>query len=314
MSSPAGEVFPSPVGGAPLSVDFAPSVVFVVLYGLLAPLILYRAFSPASRTTLLIATASFALGRVADFSLRTAEAHETGGGVNKEILTYLQTTYAIGFISMGQTLLGLTRCLLVNALKGESARTDEELQQITPRSDGASDRPSTKPDDVPVNPEVAYRSRVLWAGGFILQAHYFAVIGLGAVAGGIYYDAITQSGKAREVQVLRYLAAGMALVLLQLTGLAAIVGAYVDRNVSRRKTLFIVVNILLLSTVAVYRLVVMRFQTDALDSTAPGSLNDSGSKATFYIFHVVPEMLSVVLIFGFNVREMFETGPFGRGR
>lgn len=204
--------------------------------------------------------------RVADFSLRTAEAHEIGGGVNKEILTYLQTTYAIGFISMGQTLLGLTRCLLVNALKGESARTDEELQQITPRSDGASDRPSTKPDDVPVNPEVAYRSRVLWAGGFILQAHYFAVIGLGAVAGGIYYDAITQSGKAREVQVLRcvcclgaytgdgidiktpcrYLAAGMALVLLQLTGLAAIVGAYLDRNVSRRKTLFIVVNILLL--------------------------------------------------------------------
>lgn len=62
---------------------------------------------------------------------------------------------------------------------------------------------------------------------------------------------------------------------------------------------------------SVYRLVVMRFQTDSLTSTAPGSLNDPASKTTFYIFHIVPEWICSVVLLGIDVRERFDTGLFG---
>ena len=57
--------FPTPIGGIPLSVDFAPSVFFAVLYGILSPLVLFRMLDRRSRTVLLIGTAAFAIERSA---------------------------------------------------------------------------------------------------------------------------------------------------------------------------------------------------------------------------------------------------------
>lgn len=56
-------LFPSPIGGAPLSEDFAPSIIFAVIYGMLAPIIIYRITSPKSRTLVLAGTAMFGLQR-----------------------------------------------------------------------------------------------------------------------------------------------------------------------------------------------------------------------------------------------------------
>ena len=55
--------FPAPVGGTVLPDDFAPSVLFAILYALLSPLILYRILGRRSRCTLLIGTMAFAVER-----------------------------------------------------------------------------------------------------------------------------------------------------------------------------------------------------------------------------------------------------------
>lgn len=68
------------------------------------------------------------------------------------------------------------------------------------------------------------------------------------------------------------------------------------------------------SMVAIYRLVVMHNKTISLTSLAPSSLNRSAAKAAFYVFHMLPEWISVALLLGFNIREMFDTGLWGDWR
>jgi hypothetical protein len=55
----------------------------------------------------------------------------------------------------------------------------------------------------------------------------------------------------------------------------------------------------------------MRTSTTSLISTAPGSQNTPGEKAAFYIFHILPEWVSVLLLLLCNVRDIFGTGMFG---
>lgn len=55
--------FPSPVGGSPLALDFAPSILFAVLYASLTPLIIYRVVSPKSRSLILLGPSLMAIGR-----------------------------------------------------------------------------------------------------------------------------------------------------------------------------------------------------------------------------------------------------------
>lgn len=71
---------------------------------------------------------------------------------------------------------------------------------------------------------------------------------------------------------------------------------------------------MLQTVTAIYRLSVMFNKTDSLFSTAPAALNSRGSKALFYIFHILPEWLASALLFGFNIRRTFATGPFGDWR
>lgn len=65
---------------------------------------------------------------------------------------------------------------------------------------------------------------------------------------------------------------------------------------------------------AIYRLIIMYHTTTSLISMSPSSLNTVTAKATFYIFHMIPEWMAVALLLGFNVREMFGTGAFGDWR
>ncbi|EGO25807.1 hypothetical protein SERLADRAFT_388314, partial [Serpula lacrymans var. lacrymans S7.9] len=67
--------FPSPVGGVPFPSDFAPSVLFAVLYGLLVPVMAYRVANKKSRTFLLVGSITFSIERIVLFSLRAVQAH-----------------------------------------------------------------------------------------------------------------------------------------------------------------------------------------------------------------------------------------------
>lgn len=54
--------------------------------------------------------------------------------------------------------------------------------------------------------------------------------------------------------------------------------------------------------------------TTGLSSTAPGTLNSSGAKASFYILHVFPEWLATAILFCVNIRRTYGSGPFGDWR
>lgn len=55
--------FPTPMGGTALPADFAPSIVFAILYGLMVPLLVYRLFERRSRTILIIGSFTFSVER-----------------------------------------------------------------------------------------------------------------------------------------------------------------------------------------------------------------------------------------------------------
>jgi hypothetical protein len=55
--------FPTPVGGTPFPEDFAPSIVFAILYALLIPIMVFRVYDRHSRTTLLIGSVIFGVER-----------------------------------------------------------------------------------------------------------------------------------------------------------------------------------------------------------------------------------------------------------
>ena len=66
----------------------------------------------------------------------------------------------------------------------------------------------------------------------------------------------------------------------------------------------------------IYRLAVMHNHTDAprlsFSSTFPGALNSPGAKACFYIFHMLPELISVAILYiPINARKVFDTGFWG---
>ena len=56
----------------------------------------------------------------------------------------------------------------------------------------------------------------------------------------------------------------------------------------------------------------MHYKIDSL--RAPNPLNSSTAKALFYIFHVLPEWLSICILLSGNVRKTFGTGLFGDWR
>lgn len=47
---------------------------------------------------------------------------------------------------------------------------------------------------------------------------------------------------------------------------------------------------------------------------APDSLNSPGAKACFYIFHVLPEWMSNLILVSVNVRKILGTGVWGDWR
>ena len=55
----------------------------------------------------------------------------------------------------------------------------------------------------------------------------------------------------------------------------------------------------------------LRFTTTALDSTAPGSMNSTTSKAAFYALHAAPEFLAAAILVSLNARRDFGAGLWG---
>lgn len=305
-------LFPSPIGGVPSSIDYAPSVLFACLYGVLVLAGLYRMGHPATRTMVSIGTFIFVVERVAAFALRAKQANAPPEDeINYGVIAYWQITIATGYASLGTNALRVLQSLIVNATMGDSQKSNADIEarsdsvsRSTPSSDAQS-REGALEKDLPV-----MRARIRgWFGLITLLGFVTIVL---AIAGGTnYVQSQGAVGTANLVRTLRYTANGVAFaVILTLQGLS--IWAYSMRRVRAKNAALLMLGIgTLLNVVAIYRIVVSPNNTTSLLSTAPGSLNTTRDKAFFYVFHAAAEFQAAALLLCVDVRRIFGTGPWG---
>ncbi|KAF9462286.1 hypothetical protein BDZ94DRAFT_1166123 [Collybia nuda] len=310
--------FPSPIGGTSFPADFAPSILFAVLYALLVPLMLYRVYDKRSRTTLLIGSVIFGVERVVIFSLRAAQSHNESKRLSKGLLTYMQISFGMGFIGIANDLVNIMRILLVNASYGSetyvqspaSIRKTAQSEDIIPRHH-SGDFEGEPPSGTPDHPRQRFWSRRF---SDFTNLAFFAATVPGIIANSRFSSVLHNPRVAARTMRLRYVSCGVALFLTSILAVAAFWARVKLARASRRGTLVMFGLTFLLSIIAVYRLAVMFHTTTELGSTAPGSLNSPGAKASFYILHVLPEWLATATLFTFNIRRMYGTGLFGDWR
>ncbi|PIL33538.1 hypothetical protein GSI_04161 [Ganoderma sinense ZZ0214-1] len=324
--------FPVPVGGVPYPLDFAPSILFAVLYGLMVPVVVYRMVHPRSRNGVLIGTTVFSIERVVAFGLRAHVAHSASARANEGLETYFQTTYSGGFTSIGGDLMNLLRALLVSstlggdmvtlhsltpplvweaqAAKDKEGKSDVELvvRKAQDDEEGDVDAGSGTPGSELVDqPELRQKIRQ-WCGLASLLS--LAGVIMSIVAGSNYKNAVDGS-HGDLVRSLWYASTVLGVVLLLGMAVTAVFALYKMPRVPRASLLWIILVAILLSIIGVYRMVVISHSTMSLFSTAPGSQNSAGSKAAFYALHVAPEFVSAAILMVLNARRMFGTGPWG---
>ncbi|KAI0359573.1 hypothetical protein OH77DRAFT_1038013 [Trametes cingulata] len=319
MSSDATHEFPSPIGGVPLDIDFAPSILFAVLYGLLIPVAIYRVINPRSRNMVLIGTLIFVAEHSINFSLRAHAAHSPNFRNGKSFEAYLQATLAAGFISIGQDLLTLLRALLVSTTFGQQTAEDGGAAVTT--ADQAAKREDAErgASSEPLNPTLSAGDledqprRRFW---FRQGCGYAAILFLGAVIlsiiAGVNYERTIGSGAHADlVRRLLYISAGVSVALLVLLIAGTLCAMATLSRLPARPPARIVVAALLLTAVGIYRLSILHNSTTSLTSTAPSSQNTTHSKVLFYVFHIAPEWLSAALLLSVNVRRTYKTGMWG---
>lgn len=65
--------------------------------------------------------------------------------------------------------------------------------------------------------------------------------------------------------------------------------------------------------VTIYRFAVLPATTASLTSTSTDSLNTTGDKAAFYVFHAAPELISAGTLMFIDVKKMFGLSLWGVG-
>ncbi|EGO00256.1 hypothetical protein SERLA73DRAFT_160202, partial [Serpula lacrymans var. lacrymans S7.3] len=303
--------FPSPVGGVPFPSDFAPSVLFAVLYGLLLPVAAYRIADKRSRTVLLVGSTVFAIERLVIFSLRAVQAHSSSKRESITIAAYMQVTIGLGFIGIMQDVMNLLRCLLVNSTLGPTNHPD------TPSS--SSDIVGSTSSVWKPSPSTSFhvldgvfqgdqpRRRNFYRRFIDVTKLTFLVATIPGIIGNAHYRGVLDSAStSQEVMRLRYVSTAVALFLILVVVSMTMWAMKTIPRVRTSPALLLLSICALLSSSAIYRLAVMYNTTTSLTSMSQGSLNTPSEKAEFYIFHMLNEWVALALILGLNVRERFD--------
>ncbi|KAI0645175.1 hypothetical protein C8Q79DRAFT_970224 [Trametes meyenii] len=337
MSSNSTHEFPTPVGGAPINVDFVPSILFSALYGLLFPLAVYRVARRKSRNTVLIGTLTFATEHIVLYALRAHVAHSTSARGSKGLETYFQTTLNAGFISIGQDVGVLLRALLVSSTfttpsappvgrepstaspSRPPGRLDLEASDRNEITRSIQEGDSTKhlfpPSTIPVSSETredqpVLRLRIRNLCGIV--AILFLVTVILSIVAGVNYDQALKSGAHADLsRQLMYASTGMAVGLLIVVACGASYAAMTLPRVPKGPAMYLAAVSILLTVVGIYRLSILHNTTTSLLSTGPGSFSSAGAKTTFYVFHAAPEWIAAALMLSVNVRKVFKTGKYG---
>ncbi|KAG9049571.1 hypothetical protein FS837_009909 [Tulasnella sp. UAMH 9824] len=296
MSSQTVRV-PSLVGGVPTKADFAPSIIFAVAYGLSVIPFVRRFLNKDSRTwTLALGTLPFSIERVVVYAIRASQSHDhnLGDTISKGKLVYQQVSFALGFVSFASDAVAFVRATMVNTTLEDPNR-------------GSVDQPDKRR---------LYRRCSELAGWMWLAA---------TVPGIVAYTKMPGSGdhqdQADQLYRLRYASSATALFFF-VTYLAVLLTIRRRIQWLDRRAIDWVCFILVGSCIVpIYRLAVLHYTTsflNVLPSTPPlyptDSLTTTASKATFYIFHALPELILAWTIQTLNLRAVFNTGPFGDWR
>lgn len=286
--------FPSPIGGVPFSLDFAPSIIFAILYGMLIPLALYRWISKSSRTLTLFGTTTFAIERVVAMALRAKQSHNALDRTSRTLTRYMQVSWGTGYISLATALTTFLRALLVNATLPSSSSSSSPATHVESGSDGfiiMEEAPRAVTEEDRLNDRLWYRRVFDVTNWLYLVATVLGIVSL--------------------IQGLRYASTGMAFGLTVAVQGIAISSILYTRNVIRSSALIVVGLTCLLDIICVYHLIIMRSHTTSLTSLESGSLNSTSDKALFYIFQMAPEWITAATVLGINARERFKTGLWG---
>ncbi|KAJ3529946.1 hypothetical protein NM688_g7781 [Phlebia brevispora] len=304
----ASTAFPAPIGGVPFNSDLAPSIVFVVAYAAVIPLGLYRIIQTKSRTLCTLSTVFFVVERLVTYSLRASAAHTRSQDTSRGLTRYWQSTYGIGYLSIFSSIAAIIHSLLVNATFGVPSAPASESDL-----DAEKDQPLVTQQTHSVPTEGDQPRARYWYRRICISLSLSSLITLilGIVSGVEYPSAESNPKTANAVEGLRYTTTGMAFIQILIFQGLSVWGYLRVPRISRSGALTMAVLCALLNVVSIYRLVVMHNKTPSLTSTGPGSLNSMTSKATFYIFHVLPEWLAATTLLAINVRQTFGTGMFG---
>ncbi|KAG9018178.1 hypothetical protein FRB90_012022 [Tulasnella sp. 427] len=270
---------PSLVGGVPTKADFVPSILFSIAYGLSLIPFIRRFLNKETRVwTLAMGVLPFSIER----------------NLSKGKLVYQQVSFALGYISFASDCVAFMRAVMVNTTLADPHR-------------GSVDQPRRR---------YWYR-RVADVAGFLWL--------VSTVPGIVGYSKMPGSGEhqdqADQLYRLRYASTAAALFLF----IAWFVVLQTIRRriqwLDRRAIDWVCFILAFNCIVPIYRLVVMHYTTtflNVLPSSDPlypsSSLTTSASKATFYIFHSLPELVLAWTIQSMNMRAVFNTGPFGDWR
>ncbi|KAI0663965.1 hypothetical protein C8Q70DRAFT_905107 [Cubamyces menziesii] len=296
--------FPAPVGGAPFPIDFAPSILFVVLYALLIPVIIWRALDRRSRTIALLGTACLAIERVVTFSLRANAALKEGPRESAGLQTYFQATFGVGYITMSQDLTNLFRALLVDTTFARAAAS------------GSGDTASTRshpsiPLDGAREDQPRLRKRLRHIFGLASLVYLTAIV-MNVVASVEYRHTFRKTdGLSLPCKYRRAASAGIAFVLIGILTCASAYAIIALPRVPKIPSLFIVTVAHFLALVGCYRLIMAHATTTSLLSTAHGSQNTRSEKVAFWVLSAAPEWIAAAILVSINGRRMFRTGLWG---
>jgi len=295
--------FPAPIGGTVLLDDFAPSILFAILYALLSPLMLYRMFHRRSRCTLLIGTAIFSIERIVIFSLRAVQSKNDSFRFSGGLTSYMQISFGMGFIGIASDAVKLARCLLVNATYGP----EKYFQSPAAATKEGLVPPPTA--DTPDQPRVRTWCRRV---ANLMGLAFLTAIILEAIANSNYSKVFNSQKDANMTAVLRVASSAVAVALSCVVVCMTLWGLLKLPRVGKWGVAIIGTTYTLVVIIGIYRLSVMGNRTTSL--SAPDALNTPRAKAAFYILHVLPEWLASVILFGNNIRKSFGTGLTGDWR
>ncbi|KAJ7206544.1 hypothetical protein GGX14DRAFT_637553 [Mycena pura] len=279
---------PTLVGGIALrAYDLPASAAFAAAYGLVVPILVYRIAMRRSFTALLFDPFFFAVERIVVYSLRAATAANSGKesiGLNR----YMQASFALGYISLANSLARLIRCVLVNTTNPP------------PESEADAKALTAPPDATDMRHRFWFRRCAE-----VLLLLYLPSMILAIIATAHNY-AFTDPHN-RLNQKLLYASAALGLVLI-LSEVAILLWAWWNvPRVSHRAVRFLLCAAPLLLLPTCYRLGVLRQQTPDVTALTHAALNTRADKAAFYVVHVLPEWLLVVLLGAVNVKEVCGT-------